>query len=187
MQDFGGNPTVLWTGNGYHIYQPVAGFIFEEYEMFYEFAKYLDKDLTTLFIQFAEEHFTNYAADRLHNPTVKSCLLRIPGSSNSKCIDNGTDPQISIIQKWDGIRPPIMPLLRDFRRWLIQKRIDGIEELKRREKKIARYRMIITSRNQPTNNIKWIENGILKNPLRDHSGFTSENLFIYLFLILFIY
>ena len=26
----GGNPTVLWTGNGYHIYQPVSGFILEE-------------------------------------------------------------------------------------------------------------------------------------------------------------
>jgi hypothetical protein len=56
----------------------------------------------------------------------------------------------------------------NFRRWLIQKRIAGIVELKRREKKIERYHMIITSRNQPTNNIKWIENGILKNPLRDH-------------------
>ena len=41
----------------------VAGFISEDYETFYEFAKYLDKDLTTLFIQFAEEYFTNYAAD----------------------------------------------------------------------------------------------------------------------------
>ena len=107
-------------------------------------------------------------AYHLHNPTVKSCLLRIPGSLNSKCIENESDRQISIIQKWDGKRPPIMPLLRDFRRWLIQKRIDGIEELKRREKKIARYHVIITSRNQPTNNIQWIENGILKNPLRDH-------------------
>lgn len=68
---------------GYHIYQPVAGFILEEYETFYEFTKYLDKDLTSLFIQFAEEYFTDYAADRLHNPTVKSCLLRIPGSLNS--------------------------------------------------------------------------------------------------------
>ncbi|MFZ0220153.1 MAG: DNA primase noncatalytic subunit PriX [Candidatus Nitrosopolaris sp.] len=168
IKDFGGNPTVLWTGNGYHIYQPVAGFILEEYETFYIFAKYLDKDLTSLYIQFAEGYFTNYAADHLHNPTVKSCLLRIPGSLNSKCIENESDRQISIIQKWDGKRPPIMPLLRDFRRWLIQKRIDGIEELKRREKKIARYHVIITSRNQPTNNIQWIENGILKNPLRDH-------------------
>ena len=73
-ESIGGNPTVLWTGNGYHIYQPVKGFILEEYEMFYEFTKYVDKDLTSKFIQFAEEHFTDYTADRLHNPTVKSYL-----------------------------------------------------------------------------------------------------------------
>src|SRR5205807_2213800 len=30
-ENIGGNPTVLWTGNGYHIYQPVTGFILEEY------------------------------------------------------------------------------------------------------------------------------------------------------------
>ena len=106
IKDFGGNPTVLWTGNGYHIYQPVAGFFLEESEIFYGFTKYLDKDLTTLFIQFAEEYFTNYAADRLHNPTVKSCLLRIPGSLNSKCMHNEDHRQITIIQKWDSKRPP---------------------------------------------------------------------------------
>jgi hypothetical protein len=77
-ESIGGNPTVLWTGNGYHIYQPVCGFILEEYETFYEFTKYFDKDLTSMFIQFAEERFTDNAADRLHNPTVKSCLVRIP-------------------------------------------------------------------------------------------------------------
>jgi hypothetical protein len=37
---------------------------------------------------------------------------------------------ITIIQKWDGIRSSIHPLLRHFRIWLIQKRIDDIEELK---------------------------------------------------------
>lgn len=26
-ESIGGNPTVLWTGNGYHVYQPVSGFI----------------------------------------------------------------------------------------------------------------------------------------------------------------
>jgi len=113
-----GNPTVLWTGNGYHIYEPVNGqFILEEYETFYEFAKYLDKDLTSLFIQFTEEYFTDNNADHLHNPTVKSCLLRIPGSLNSKCIVKGgveerVDPEVKIIQKWDGKRPSIEPLLR---------------------------------------------------------------------------
>jgi hypothetical protein len=37
MKVFGGNPIVLWTGDGYHIYHPVAGFILKEYETFYEF------------------------------------------------------------------------------------------------------------------------------------------------------
>src|ERR671933_1322442 len=118
-----GNPTVLWRGNGYHVYQPVDGFILEEYETFYEFTKYLDKDLTSMFIQFAEEYFTDYTADRLHNPTVKSCLVRIPGSLNSKCVAKGDDAEVKIIQKWDGVRTSIRPLLREFRRWLIQKRL----------------------------------------------------------------
>jgi hypothetical protein len=133
-ESIGGNPTVLWTGNGYHIYQPVSGFILEEYETFYEFTKYFDKDLTSMFIQFAEEYFTDYAADRLHNPTVKSCLVRIPGSLNSKCVIKGQDAEVKIIQKWDGSRPSIQPFLRYFRLWLIQKRIDDIEELKNKKK-----------------------------------------------------
>ena len=33
----GGHPTVLWSGNGYHIYQPVDGFILEEEDVFTKF------------------------------------------------------------------------------------------------------------------------------------------------------
>jgi Primase X len=164
----GGNPTMLWTGNGYHIYQPVSGFILEEYETFYEFTKYFDKDLTSMFIQFAEEYFTNYAADRLHNPTVKSCLVRIPGSLNSKCVERGQDAEIKIIQKWDDSRPSIQPMLREFRRWLIQKRIDDVEELKKQEKKHSKFQMTVYKNQQPINTIKWIEKGILDHPLSDH-------------------
>jgi hypothetical protein len=170
-ESIGGNPTVLWTGNGYHIYQPVSGFLLEEYETFYEFTKYLDKDLTSLFIQYAEEFFTDYTADYLHKPTIKSCLLRIPGSLNSKRIVKKQDAEVKIIQKWDNARPSVLPLLLDFRRWLIQKRIDDIEELKEQEKRHARFQ-IITSQNQEYKNrmhkIKWIENGILEHPLPDH-------------------
>ena len=91
--------------------------------------------MTSLFIQFAEEHFTYYAADRLHHPTVKSCLVRIPGSLNSKRISKELqDAEVRIIQKWDGVRPSIQPLLRHFRRWLIEKRIDDVEELKNKRK-----------------------------------------------------
>jgi hypothetical protein len=32
-----GHPTVLWSGNGYHIYQPVDGFILEEEDVFTKF------------------------------------------------------------------------------------------------------------------------------------------------------
>jgi hypothetical protein len=47
INDFGGTPGVLWTG--YHIYQPIA-----EISYLPEFTKYFNKDLTTLFIQFAK-------------------------------------------------------------------------------------------------------------------------------------
>jgi hypothetical protein len=172
-ETIGGNPTVLWTGNGFHIYQPVSGFILEEYETFYEFTKYLDKDLTSMFIQFAEEYFTDYTADRLHNPSVKSCLVRIPGTLNSKNINKGQDVEVKIIQRWNGKRPSIQPLLRDYRRWLIQKRIDDIEELKKQGEKHSKFNMIVSqSQDQESTNtitkIKWIEKGILEHPLSDH-------------------
>jgi hypothetical protein len=167
-ETIGGNPTVLWTGNGYHIYQPVSGFILEEYETFYEFTKYVDKDLTSMFIQFAEEYFTDYAADRLHNPTVKSCQVRIPASLNSKCIIKEQNTEVKIIQKWDGNRPSIQRLLRHFRIWLIQKRIDDIKELKKQEKKHAKFQMTLAKNQERTNTIKWIEKGILEHPLSDH-------------------
>jgi hypothetical protein len=159
-----GNPTVLWTGNGYHIYQPVSGFVLEEYETFYEFTKYFDKDLTSMFIQFAEEYFTQYAADCLHNPTVKSCLVRIPGSLNSKCVTKRQNAEVNIMQKWDGAKPSIQPLLRHFRIWLIQKRIDDIEELKKQGK----FQRTVSKKQESTKTIKWIQNGILEHPLSDH-------------------
>jgi hypothetical protein len=179
-ESIGGNPTVLWTGNGYHLYQPVSGgLILEEYETFHEFTKHLDKDLTSMFIQFAEDYFTDYTADSLHNPTIKSCLLRVPGSLNSKCIINKgevtVDPEVRIIQKWDGKRPSILPLLRDFRRWLIQKRIDEAIDLKKQEEKKNHDRshiIVAPKGNGEANKIKWIEKGILENPLPDHRKYT---------------
>ncbi len=53
-----GHPTVLWTGNGYHIYQPMDGFIFGRGRH----RKILDpngKDHTSKFMQFAEDFLTN--------------------------------------------------------------------------------------------------------------------------------
>ena len=55
----GGRPSVLWTGNGYHIYQPVGGFVLEEIDIFAKFVAPNEKDLTSKFIQFAEDFLTN--------------------------------------------------------------------------------------------------------------------------------
>jgi hypothetical protein len=68
----------------------------------------------------------------------------------------------------DGNRPSIQRLLRHFRIWLIQKRIDDIKELKKQEKKHAKFQMTLAKNQERTNTIKWIEKGILEHPLSDH-------------------
>ena len=35
-------------------------------------------------MQFAEDYFTNKKSDPQHRPSVRSCLIRIPGTINSK-------------------------------------------------------------------------------------------------------
>jgi hypothetical protein len=70
-----GHPSVLWTGNGYHIYQPMAGFILEEEtDVFAKFVESNGKDLTSKFMQFAEDFLTNKKGDPQHNPTINSCF-----------------------------------------------------------------------------------------------------------------
>jgi hypothetical protein len=125
-EDF--KPTVLWTGNGYHIYEALEGFILEEYDIFSEFAdswkKQKNKDLTTVFMHFAERFFTDNRNDGNHTPTVKSCMLRVPYTFNSKkCLSNSTNSEVKLVQKWNGQMPAINYLLRDFRHYLINEKL----------------------------------------------------------------
>ena len=89
-----GYPTVLWTGNGYHIYQPMDGFVLEEEDRFARLREPQGKDLTSKFMQFAEEFLANKKGDPQHNPTVSSCLVRVPGTLNSKCAQ-----EVEIVQR----------------------------------------------------------------------------------------
>lgn len=41
-------------------------------------------------------------------------MLHVPGSLNSKCIAEGKDPEVKIIQKWNGYRPDFKLLLGSF-------------------------------------------------------------------------
>jgi len=62
-----GYPTVLWTGNGYHIYQPIDAVILEEFQQFEGF-----EAPSTKFLRFAEYYLTNGQADPSHSPSFKS-------------------------------------------------------------------------------------------------------------------
>jgi hypothetical protein len=149
-----GYPTVLWTGNGYHIYQPMEGFILEEEDRFARLKESDGKDLTSEFMQFAEEFLTKKKGDPQHNPSVNSCLVRIPGTINSKC-----GREVKLMQRWDGRKPAIQYLLRDFRIWLINKRLEQSKSTKR-----AR------SRTTNSTTIQWIEK-LLQTPLNDYRKF----------------
>jgi hypothetical protein len=133
-----GNPTVLWTGNGYHIYQPLEGFILEEYDIFSEFSdsrkKLNNKDLTSVFMYFAERFFTNNRNDCNHTPTVNSCMLRVPYTFNSKCLsDSNKNSEVKIVQNWNGQRPAINYFLRDFRHYLINEKLQQTMKYQRRQ------------------------------------------------------
>jgi hypothetical protein len=149
-------PTVFWTGNGYHIYLPIKAFILEEEEVFANFqnCKSNGPSLSTKFIRFAEAFFTNKKHDPQHRPSVNSCLLRVPGSYNSK---NGQ--QVSVIQRWDGKKPAIQYMLRNFRRHLIQEKLDEVND--RNKKKLK------PSNNTSFHTILWIES-LLHTPIHDH-------------------
>jgi hypothetical protein len=79
----------------------------------------LSREPDRKFIQWAEQYLSDGKADPCHSKGVsfKNCMIRIPGSYNSK-----NHCQVRIIQRWDGQRPYINWILRDFRRYLIQKK-----------------------------------------------------------------
>ena len=157
------SPTILWSGNGYHIYQPVSAFPLEQEELFSSKSNEPSKE----FLQFAELHLTDYKSDPSHHPSVKSCLIRIPGSYNFKCVqrNNGiadSSTEVKIIQKWDGIRPKFNPLLYDFNIWLADKKLKEINEIARLKRK-RDYNSITAKPGE----IKWIED-LLQTPIDDH-------------------
>jgi hypothetical protein len=162
-----GNPTVLFTGNGVHIYLPVQDFLFEQKEIFSKFDQ-----PSKSFLRFAEQRLTNNKSDSSHNPSFKSCLIRIPGSYNSKCVEknNGIadSTQVQGIQKWDGYRPKINPLLYEFYIWIAGKKISEINQLQKQtmmKKKAKKYNSAITSIS-----FNWIER-LLHTPITDHRKF----------------
>jgi hypothetical protein len=152
IRNLGAEPTVLWTGNGYHIYLPINAFVLEQEEIFARFDQPSKK-----FLRFAARYLSSYKSDPNSNPSFKSCMVRIPGSHNSKYVQ---DSEVKVIQKWNRHRLPINYLLRDFRRYLIEQRI---MELKERHKHKQGYQ----SSRSTNDTIQWIER-LLLTPIPDY-------------------
>jgi hypothetical protein len=93
-EDIGGHPTVIDTGNGYHIYQPIQATILNRTDGLKEYTNFDKYYLPNKFMKFAEQYFTDEKGDHQHSPAVKSCLMRIPWTINSKC-----NREVSILQE----------------------------------------------------------------------------------------
>jgi len=113
-------------------------------------------------MQFAEDFLTNKKGDPQHRPSISSCLVRIPGTINSKC-----GQTVRIIQRWDGQRPAINYLLRDFRRWLIDEQMkQRLIDSKRARTQTANPKLI-----------SWIEK-LLQTPLDDYRKFAIRRILV---------
>lgn len=87
-------------------------------------------------------------------------MIRIPGSHNSKL---GQNTEIKILQKWNGVRPSIKPLLSEFYIYLADSKI---KEIRRNRKRIDES-IKCSSLYENNNKTRWIET-LLQTPICDH-------------------
>jgi hypothetical protein len=112
-------PTVVWTGNGYHIYLPVQlsgpSWCLGHTDAFMNLSKTPDRD----FLRWAEWYLSDGLCDPAHRTTTsfKNMYCRVPGSFNSK-----NNEPVVILQKWDGNRPYINHILKAFYEYLVDKK-----------------------------------------------------------------
>jgi hypothetical protein len=160
-------PSRIWSGNGYHIYIPIESrYVLEERPEFSIFDEPSKK-----FLRFAEWHLSNGKADSNHfrNVSLANCMLRIPGSHNSKCIaknNNVTDlsTQVRIIQQWNEERGPIYLLIGSFLAYLVDQKS---KEAKERKQRFSKCRHMDNESSNRTIIIPWIET-LIKTPIDDY-------------------
>jgi hypothetical protein len=144
-----GKPTILWSGNGVHVCQPVDAVVLEQESKFAQF----DQPSQT-FLRFAAQFLSNNKSDTSNNPAFKSCLLRIPGSHNSKYAEQNRD--VKVIQRWDGFRPKANPLYYHFYLYLADRKLKELNYMQK------------TQNEWPQGDtIAWIEK-LLQTPIDDY-------------------
>jgi hypothetical protein len=165
------SPTVLRTGNGYHIYLPVTAFILEFESIFAGF-----EEPSRRFIQWTEQYLSNNQADSRHSSSLsfKNCMARVPGSFNSKLaelnekgevVNIPESAEVKIMQEWNGVRPSIKPLLSDFYIFLADSKLKEIHRNIKSRNNSVRYD------NNHNHKIRYIE-ALLQIPIPDHRKYT---------------
>jgi Primase X len=128
--ELNGGPTVIWSGNGCHIIQPIDAIVLEELDLFHP--AITDADQPSInFLRWAEQYLSNGKSDPMHTKTISfgNCLLRVPGSHNSKCVktNNGAFipdmTSVKIVQRWNGVRPTMMLLIGSFHAHLVNQKM----------------------------------------------------------------
>ena len=178
-----GHSTINWSGNGYHILQPVECPILEQIE---QFQKYQNKNnffISQEFLRFAEKYLTNGKSDPNHHPSFKSCQIRVPGSINGRCLENrekrvSDNFKVKTLQKWNGVRPFVTrEFIEDFRTYLEQ-RVTDQEQEQENNNNTNQHKKYSNINNQ---SIGWIEK-LLKTPLEDFRK-NSVNLILAPYLV----
>jgi Primase X len=191
----GADPTILWTGGGYQLLQPLdADIILEMVDIFKEF----DQPSMKL-MRYLERLMTDGKCDPVHNNTVSfgNCMIRIPGSYNSKYVqknDKGEilncpfppKSEVKFLHRSDGYTPNIRWVLEGHWTYLIQERNDEALRRLHNEQK----RLLFESRrnrkgkgNPITDNQSWIKiqygyiDKLLQKPLDDFRKYCTTFLF----------
>lgn len=157
-------PLVIWTGNGYHMY--IVLNLGAPLEYIAEYSNLnVTKEISKEFMRFAKSYLSDNKADSKNNPSLESCLLRVPYTLNSKCLSakmSEEESEVKVIQNWNNHPATINEialLLSGFYTHLVNKKLEkdknAIKEIKRK-----------FGHNTATS-IHWIET-LLQMTLTDH-------------------
>jgi hypothetical protein len=153
-------PTVLWSGNGYHVYLVLDCQI--NLENVKQFSSLNVDQISLRFLRFVESFLSCGKSDKAHNTTVsfRNCMMRIPGSINSK-----NNCEVRLVQEWNGVRPAINYLLADFCGYLANEKWQELREQQPRRKQKRPY-VRSTRYGNRSNTFQWIER-LLQTPITD--------------------
>jgi len=162
----GASPTVLWSGGGFHLPQPLnADVVLETESIFLRFDDPSRKGfLSNGLLRYIERDITNNSADSGHSSSTSfgNCMIRIPGSFNSKYIrSNKAQSEVKIVQRWDGYRADIKWVLKDYWIYLTQEKNNEILATSNRDQRRLRSQwkrgIDPSQQKKQANKTEWIE------------------------------